>query len=214
MRRLLTTFTLLAAATAAHASITATILDENGKPLPGARARAFAREDTTAAKRRLLSNDAEAKPVATAMSADDGTLSVDVKGTPVVRLVTSVFLHFGIIHLALNMIALWNAGPLVERLFGPVAFADIYLVAGLTGSVASLAVHGNVVSAGASGAIFGLAGVFCLAAAASGSQFGAGTDGPPIMCPCPTCGVEYTASDLRRHRCQTVDRPWPRDWRD
>src|SRR5437868_3083127 len=87
MRRLLTTFTLLAAATAAHASITATILDENGKPLPGARARAFAREDTTAAKHRLLSNDPEAKPVATATSADDGTLSVDVKGTPVVRLV-------------------------------------------------------------------------------------------------------------------------------
>jgi rhomboid protease GluP len=74
------------------------------------------------------------------------------------RLLTNVFLHFGIIHLALNMLALWNAGPLVERLLGPVAFAAMYLVAGLTGSLASLAVHGTVVSAGASGAIFGVYG--------------------------------------------------------
>lgn len=86
-RRLLTLFTLLAAAAAAHASVTATILDENGKPLAGARARAYAREDNASTKRRLLSKDPEAKPVATATSAEDGTLTIDVKGTPVVRLV-------------------------------------------------------------------------------------------------------------------------------
>lgn len=86
-RRLLTLFTLLAASTAAHASITATVLDENGKPLAGARARAYAREDNASTKRRLLSNDPEAKPVATATSAEDGKLTVDVKGAPVVRLV-------------------------------------------------------------------------------------------------------------------------------
>jgi rhomboid protease GluP len=74
------------------------------------------------------------------------------------RLLTNVFLHFGIVHLALNMLALLNAGPLVERLMGPVAFAAMYLVAGLTGSLASLIVHGTVVSAGASGAIFGVYG--------------------------------------------------------
>src|SRR5579863_559723 len=74
------------------------------------------------------------------------------------RLVTNVFLHFGIIHLAANMLALLDAGPIIERLFGPAAFAALYLAAGITGSVASLAVHPLVVSAGASGAIFGVYG--------------------------------------------------------
>jgi rhomboid protease GluP len=74
------------------------------------------------------------------------------------RLVTNVFVHFGIIHLALNMLALWNAGALLERMFGPLAFTALYLAAGLTGSAASLAVHPQVVSAGASGAVFGVYG--------------------------------------------------------
>jgi rhomboid protease GluP len=74
------------------------------------------------------------------------------------RLVTNFFVHFGIVHLAANMFALWNAGAVVERLFGPLAFAAIYFAAGITASVASLAVHPTVVSAGASGAIFGVYG--------------------------------------------------------
>lgn len=74
------------------------------------------------------------------------------------RILTSVFLHFGIIHLAANMLALLNAGPIIERLFGSAAFAALYLAAGITGSVASLAVHPLVASAGASGAIFGVYG--------------------------------------------------------
>jgi rhomboid protease GluP len=74
------------------------------------------------------------------------------------RLLSNVFVHFGILHLALNMFALWNAGALVERIFGPLAFGALYLAAGLIGSVASLAVHPQVVSAGASGAVFGVYG--------------------------------------------------------
>jgi rhomboid protease GluP len=74
------------------------------------------------------------------------------------RLLTNVFLHFGIIHLAANMLALLDAGPVIERLFGSVAFAALYLAAGITGSVASMAVHPLIVSAGASGAIFGVYG--------------------------------------------------------
>lgn len=74
------------------------------------------------------------------------------------RLVTNFFVHFGIIHLAANMFALWNAGGVIERLFGPLAFAAIYFAAGITASIASLAVHPTVVSAGASGAIFGVYG--------------------------------------------------------
>src|SRR5437660_10307914 len=90
MKRLLATVTLLAAATAAHASITATVLDDDGKPLAGARLRAYAREDVATFHRRLLSKEPETQPVATATSADDGSVSVDVKGTPVVRLVVDM----------------------------------------------------------------------------------------------------------------------------
>jgi rhomboid protease GluP len=74
------------------------------------------------------------------------------------RLVANFFVHFGVIHLAANMFALWNAGGVIERLFGPLAFAALYFAAGITASIASLAVHPTVVSAGASGAIFGVYG--------------------------------------------------------
>jgi rhomboid protease GluP len=75
------------------------------------------------------------------------------------RLGTSMFLHFGLLHLALNMVCLWQ-GRVVETLFGRGAFTAIYLLAGLAGGVASLARGGIVVSAGASGAVFGVYGAF------------------------------------------------------
>ena len=74
------------------------------------------------------------------------------------RLVTAMFLHFGIIHLAFNMWVLWNIGPLVERLVGHAGFAIQYMSAGIAGSLASLAWNPTSVSAGASGAVFGIAG--------------------------------------------------------
>lgn len=75
------------------------------------------------------------------------------------RLFTSMFLHFGVIHLAFNMWALADAGRLVERLFGAAAFLAAYFFAGLAGSLASLLWHTDgVVSAGASGAVFGIYG--------------------------------------------------------
>jgi membrane associated rhomboid family serine protease len=74
------------------------------------------------------------------------------------RLLSSTFLHFGAIHLAMNMLALWNAGRLVERLFGNARFVALYLAAGIFGSSASVLVHPDVVSAGASGAVFGVYG--------------------------------------------------------
>ena len=67
-------------------------------------------------------------------------------------------MHIGLIHLVANMAALLSSGAVVERLFGPVAFASIYLAAGITGSLASTVIHPVVVSAGASGAIFGVYG--------------------------------------------------------
>lgn len=75
------------------------------------------------------------------------------------RLATAMFLHFGILHLGLNMWALWDVGRLVERLYGQLRFSALYLGAGVAGNLLSLVVQGNrAVSGGASGAIFGLYG--------------------------------------------------------
>jgi len=74
------------------------------------------------------------------------------------RLLTSTFLHFGLLHIALNMWALYVNGLVAERIFGSVRYLAIYLVAGVTGSVASLLWHPIVNGAGASGAIFGVLG--------------------------------------------------------
>jgi len=75
------------------------------------------------------------------------------------RLATAMFLHFGILHLALNMWALWDGGRLVERLYGMRRFIAIYLISGVVGNLLSLIVRGDyAVSGGASGAIFGVYG--------------------------------------------------------
>ena len=79
------------------------------------------------------------------------------------RLVTCLFLHIGLIHLAFNMWALASFGPLVERLYGSVSFALIYLIAGVAGSLASVSWNPAVNSVGASGAIFGLLGALIAA---------------------------------------------------
>ena len=74
------------------------------------------------------------------------------------RVVTSMFIHIGIIHIAMNMFVLWTAGIIIERLFGSAAFTVLYVLAGVGGSLASLAWQPYTVSAGASGAVFGLFG--------------------------------------------------------
>jgi len=74
-------------------------------------------------------------------------------------LVSSMFLHAGFIHLALNMLSLYFLGSFVEVAFGRERFLALYLVSGLAGGIAYLyfgAFNGPVV--GASGAIFGLLG--------------------------------------------------------
>jgi rhomboid protease GluP len=76
------------------------------------------------------------------------------------RLFTCMFLHIGIIHLALNMYALLSIGLYIETFLGSVRFATCYIVTGLLASLTSLWWHDNVASAGASGAIFGMYGVF------------------------------------------------------
>jgi len=79
-------------------------------------------------------------------------------GTQPWRILTSNYVHVGIIHLAFNMWCLWNLGQLAERILGRLNFVVLYTICGLAGSLASLWRHPLVVGAGASGAIFGLAG--------------------------------------------------------
>jgi len=74
------------------------------------------------------------------------------------RILTSTFLHFGILHIAMNMYILYQVGPFTELLYGRLRFLLLYLLAGLGGSIVSLAVHPLSVGAGASGAIFGVYG--------------------------------------------------------
>jgi len=74
------------------------------------------------------------------------------------RLLTCVFVHIGIIHIALNMWCLWGLGRLAEAVYDHWTFAAVYLITGVSASVTSLAWNPIGTSAGASGAIFGIAG--------------------------------------------------------
>ena len=76
------------------------------------------------------------------------------------RLFTAMFLHIGILHLLLNMYALLYIGFLLEPYLGKVRFFTAYLISGVVASVTSLWWHDLTISAGASGAIFGMYGVF------------------------------------------------------
>lgn len=78
------------------------------------------------------------------------------------RLFTSMFLHIGLIHLAVNCFSLYNIGTLLERFIGSVRFAVLYVLAGLCGGLASYWFSPNSISAGASGAIFGLLGALAV----------------------------------------------------
>ena len=74
-------------------------------------------------------------------------------------LVTACFLHSSVLHLALNMLVLWQVGPLLERAIGSARFFPLYLIAGIVGSASSAIwgrFAGQTVSVGASGALCGL----------------------------------------------------------
>lgn len=77
------------------------------------------------------------------------------------RLITPVFLHSQgfIFHIIMNCYILYALGPNVEQSFGSVRFAVMYLAAGFMGNVVSFVVPPDVGSLGASGAVFGIAGV-------------------------------------------------------
>ncbi|MBB3259336.1 rhomboid protease GluP [Paraburkholderia bannensis] len=74
------------------------------------------------------------------------------------RLLTAVFIHFGLVHIVFNMLALVQFGRLAERFYGSGRFIAIYLFAGIAASMMSLLMHPGFNCAGASGAIFGVIG--------------------------------------------------------
>jgi membrane associated rhomboid family serine protease len=84
-------------------------------------------------------------------------------GTQPWRIFTSNYLHIGIVHIALNMWCLWGLGNLAERIFDGWTYVLTYTCCGIAGSLASLWWHPMVYGAGASGAIFGLAGALITA---------------------------------------------------
>lgn len=89
------------------------------------------------------------------------------------RLLTSMFLHFGVIHLGLNMYVLYAIGPALEVALGRVRFLALYFIAGVGGSVASFLFAGPTsIGAGASGAIFGLFGAYYILARRLNAQTG------------------------------------------
>lgn len=77
------------------------------------------------------------------------------------QLVTYQFVHAGFLHLVVNMLGLWFAGNVLERIFGPRKFVQFYLICGVVGGVMQLVlVPGPLVVVGASGAVCGLVAAF------------------------------------------------------
>ena len=106
---------------------------------------------------------------ASLLSGPDGRTMVDLGASfpPLIalgqywRLITAMFLHFGLIHIAFNAYALWLFGQVVERDYGSVRFTLIYFIGGFVASAASYAYGPEVaVAAGASGAVFAILGAF------------------------------------------------------
>ena len=90
----------------------------------------------------------------------DSTLGLSERGLGnwmVWQLVTYQFVHAGLLHLVVNMLGLWFAGNVLERIFGPRKFVQFYLICGIVGGVIQLVlVPGDMVVVGASGAVCGL----------------------------------------------------------
>lgn len=74
------------------------------------------------------------------------------------RLISAAFLHYGPLHLGMNMLALWLFGAAVEQALGRGRYLLLYLVSGLAGSAGALILSPESLTVGASGAIFGILG--------------------------------------------------------
>ncbi len=122
------------------------------------------------------------------------------------RLFTCMFLHFGINHIANNMICLAGLGAIVEDEVGKVRFAIIYLVSGLVGNIVPMILDMKelspiAVSAGASGAIMGIAGAFLFIVIKNKGQLGGYTTGKVLFFIALTiyAGIRSTGVDNVAH---------------
>ena len=112
------------------------------------------------------------------------------------RLVTTMFVHVSVLHLFADLVGLVAVGVVLERLVGPLAFAAVYVAAGVSSSAFGLIGSPFGVSVGASGAIFGLYGL--LLAAVMRSVFHSSTPKVPLAlarCLAPAAAV-FTAYSL------------------
>jgi membrane associated rhomboid family serine protease len=96
----------------------------------------------------------------TRLGSSNITFTTGIADSEYYRLFTAMFMHYGLLHIALNMWALWVLGRPLEAMFGPWRFLAVYLVCGLGGNVAAYVFAPGAAAAGASTAIFGLFGVF------------------------------------------------------
>ncbi|PZM92365.1 MAG: rhomboid family intramembrane serine protease [Actinobacteria bacterium] len=94
-------------------------------------------------------------------TAGDGiTIYPGIDDGGVYRLLTAMFIHYGLLHLLMNMWALWVLGRNLEAVLGPARFLALFLLSGLGGNVAAYLINPNSLSAGASTAVFGLFGAY------------------------------------------------------
>lgn len=96
-----------------------------------------------------------------------------ISGGEYFRLISAMFLHGGLMHLAVNMYSLYAIGPMVERVYGKKKYLAIYFLAGICSSIFSYSFSTSV-SIGASGAIFGLLGAVLVFAIKSKGKTGIG----------------------------------------
>jgi rhomboid protease GluP len=109
--------------------------------------------------------------------ANYGPLSL---GTQPWRILTSNYVHIGVLHIFFNMWCLLNLGKLAERIFDRWTYLLVYTFSGIAGSLASLWKHPQGVGAGASGAIFGLAGALIAALYLGKLPFSKAVIGPTL----------------------------------
>jgi membrane associated rhomboid family serine protease len=115
----------------------------------------------TDAHREFALNSAFISGNPVAYSLSDGTVAIS-NGNDWYRLVTSAFLHFGLIHLAFNMYVLYVLGTQMEPQLGRVKFLMLYVASMLGGSAGVVLLDQGAFTAGASGAVFGLLGAMAV----------------------------------------------------
>ena len=101
---------------------------------------------------------------------DFGLFGPDVADGEWYRIITSGFLHDGLLHIGFNMVALYFIGSLLEQAIGTVRFVAVYFVSLLAGSFGVLVLDPNTLTIGASGAVFGIFAVAFLIARERGLE--------------------------------------------